>query len=103
MKKQTNNLRKTIVLTVVLCLIVIIFVSYIQLYGQAKTTVRCSYLDPITIDLLALLAGLFLVFEGIIRVLKNPKATIEMQLTRVLRITFGCATIALHIIQFLHK
>lgn len=103
MKKQINNLRKTIVLAVVLCLIVIIFVSYIQLDGQSKTTVRCSYLDPIAIDLLAFSAALFLVFEGVARVLQNPKATIKMQLTRVLRIAFGCAIIVLHMIQLIHK
>ena len=103
MKKQTNNLKKTLILTVVLCLIVVIFVSYIQLYGQAKTTVKCSYLDPIIIDLLAFFAALFLIFEGMIRILQNPKATTKKQLTRILRIIFGCTIMILHIIQFIHK
>ena len=103
MKKQNNNLRKTVIFTVVFCLFIIILVSYVQLSGQNKITAKCSYLDPITIDLFAFLAALFLVFEGIIRVLKNSKATIKKQFTRVLRIAFGCAIIALHIIQFIHK
>ena len=103
MKKEINNLRKTIILTVVLCFIVIIFVSYLQLYGQSKITIKCSYLDPIAIDLLAFFTALFLFFEGIIRVLENSNATIKSQLTRVLRITIGCAIITLHIIQFIHK
>ena len=103
MKKQTNNLRKTIILTVVLCLIISFFVGYIQFYGQNKTNVRCSYLDPITIDLFAFFAALFLIFEGTIRIFENPKATIKRQLTRILRISFGCAVITIHIIQLIHK
>lgn len=103
MKKEINNLRKTIILTVILCLIVIIFVSYIQLYGQSKITSKCSYLDPIMIDLLAFFAALFLFFEGIIKVFEHSNATVKGQLTRVLRITIGCAIITLHIIQLIHK
>lgn len=103
MKKKTGNLKRTIIFTGVLCLIIVIFVSYIQLYGQNKITVRCSYLDPIIIDLFAFFAGLFLVLEGIAKILQNPKATIKRQFTRVLRIAFGCAIITLHIIQFVHK
>jgi hypothetical protein len=103
MKKENNNLRKTIILTVILCLIIIVFVSYIQLHGQSKITSRCSYLDPITIDLLAFVAALFLFFEGLVKIFKHPNATVRSQLTRIFRVTFGCAIMTLHIIQFFYK
>jgi len=103
MKKENDNLRKTIILTVFLCLIVIVLVSFIQIYGQSEITQQCSYLDPVTIDLLAFFAALFLFFEGIIRVFKHSNETVKEQLTRVLRIAIGCAIITLHTIQFIHK
>ncbi|MDP1729165.1 MAG: hypothetical protein Q8L27_03120 [archaeon] len=101
MKK--GNLINTLVVTSVICLVVVIFVVYIQLFGQNSITVGCSYLDPITIDLLAFLAALFLVIEGFARIIEHPNATLKLQATRIIRIAFGCAILTLHIIQFIHK
>lgn len=103
MKKENSNLRKTIILAIILCMAIIVFVGYIQLYGQSTIISKCSYLDPIAIDLLAFVAALFLFFEGVIKIFKHPNATIKNQLTRVLRVAFGCAIMTLHIIQFFYK
>lgn len=98
-----KNLKKTLIFTIIFCAAVIVVVSYIQLYGQNKIAAGCSYLDPITIDLLAFFAALFLVIEGFARIFEHPNASVKRQLTRVIRIAFGCAILTLHIIQFFHK
>jgi len=64
---------------------------------------RCSYLDPVTIDILAFLAGVFLIIEGFYRIWEHKKDPLQKQFTRTLRIAFGCAIITLHIMQVLHK
>ena len=48
-----KNLKRTLIFTIVFCIIVILIVVYVQIYGQNKIVTGCSYLDPITIDLLA--------------------------------------------------
>lgn len=97
-----NNLTKTLVVTGVVCLVVILGVLYVQLHGQSVVQ-GCSYLDPITIDLLAFFAALFLFVEGIARIVEHPHASLTRQLTRIIRIAFGCAIMTLHILQFIHK
>ena len=101
MKK--SNLKKTLICTFIVSLIVIILVTCVQLSGQNKISYGCSYLDPITIDLLAFFAALFLVIEGFARIIEHPSASLTRQATRIIRIAFGFAIITLHIIQFIHK
>jgi heme/copper-type cytochrome/quinol oxidase subunit 4 len=101
--KESKNLKRTLIFTFIICLIVIVVVTWVQLIGQSKISVGCSYLDPITIDLLAFFAALFLVIEGFARIIEHPNASIKRQLTRIIRIGFGCAITTLHILQFLHK
>lgn len=100
---KESNLKKTLIVTFIISLIVIISVALIQLYGQSKIVSGCSYLDPITIDLLAFLAALFLVIEGFARIIEHPHASLSRQTTRIIRIAFGFAIVTLHIIQFMHK
>jgi predicted histidine transporter YuiF (NhaC family) len=102
-KEEIKKLRKTLVITFLVCLIVIVLVTSIQLYGQNKIVASCSYLDPITIDILAFIAALFLFLEGFARIIEHPGASLKRQATRIIRIAFGCAILTLHIIQFLHK
>ena len=98
-----KNIHKTILFTVILCLVVISTALYIQLTGQSKLSGGCSYLDPISVDLFAFLVAVFLVIEGIIRIAEHPQASLKRQLTRPIRIAIGCAIITLHVLQFLHK
>ena len=58
-KKGLTNYTKTRIFTVVLCLIVIIVVLSVQLKGQESINSGCSYLDPITMDLLAFGIAIF--------------------------------------------
>jgi len=98
-----KNLKKTLIVTSIVCFVVISASAIIQLIGQNKITFACSYLDPITIDILALSAALFLIIEGFVRIFEHPKATLLNQITRIIRISFGFAILTLHVIQILHK
>ena len=98
-----KNLKKTLIVTFIVCFIVILSSTIIQINGQSKITFACSYLDPIIIDILALSAALFLIIEGFTRIFEHPKASLLNQATRIIRIAFGFAIITLHIIQILHK
>jgi len=100
---QKGSLERTLIVTAIVCLIVVVLVTCVQLFGQSKIAYGCSYLDPITIDLLAFLAALFLVVEGFARIIEHPHANLKRQTTRIIRIAFGCAILTLHIIQFVHK
>ncbi len=98
-----KNIHKTILFTSILCLIVIIVVIIVQLSAQGELVIKCSYLDPIAIDILAFLAALFLIIEGMYKIEKNAKEPLKRQITRAIRIAFGCSILTLHIIQFLYK
>jgi len=98
-----KQFHKTLTLTIIISLIIIILVTLIQIYGQNKIVQGCSYLDPITIDFLAFFAALFLVIEGFARIFEHKKASLGRQSTRIIRIAFGFAIITLHVIQFIHK
>jgi predicted ferric reductase len=69
-KKNIGNFRKTIIILIVLVFILIIFDIYIQLTASSNLE-KCSYLDPIIVDILAFLAAIFLILEGIYSIYKN--------------------------------
>lgn len=100
---ESKSLKKTLIFSFVSCLVIVLIVTFVQLYGQSKILEACSYLDPAIIDYLAFFAALFLVVEGFARILEHPNASLKRQFTRVLRVVLGFAIITLHIIQFLHK
>ena len=101
--RKNRKLKSTLIITAILCSIMVLIVAYIQIYSQSKIVERCSYLDPITIDLLAFFAAVFLFIEGIVRIIEHPLASLKRQSTRIIRVCFGAAIMTLHIIQFIHK
>ncbi|MEK6872169.1 MAG: hypothetical protein AABX16_04670 [Nanoarchaeota archaeon] len=101
-KKEKNNIKKTLLVTLFFSLLSIGLAAYVQWNGQ-NNVLGCSYLDPIIIDVLAFSAGLFLVIEGCARILEHPSATLRRQSTRIIRVAAGCAILTLHIMQFVHK
>jgi hypothetical protein len=98
-----KNLKKTLIAASIVSFVVILSSAIIQLIGQSKITLACSYLDPITIDILALSAALFLIIEGFVKIFHHSKASLLNQATRIIRIAFGFAIVTLHVIQILHK
>ncbi len=102
-KKRMKAYTKTKLFTVGLCLIVITVALVVQLRGQSFVKGGCSYLDPITIDLLAFIVAIFLVIEGIYRMSEHKNMGLKKQLTRIIRIAIGCAIITIHVLQFFAK
>jgi len=98
-----KNITKTLLFTFFLCLIVISFTFYTQVVGQTSAGEGCSYLDPITIDILAFIVAIFLVIEGFVRIFEHPHASLKRQSTRPIRIAIGLAIITIHVMQFIHK
>ncbi len=98
-----KNFKKTLIFTVIICLIVSITVYSVQTYGNSDLKTNCSYLDPIAMDFFAFFAGLFLFIEGFMRIFENPGAFLKRQFTRIIRISFGVGLLTLHIMQFIHK
>ena len=98
-----ENQTKTLIFVLLIAFIAVISAVIIQLNGQSKVSVGCSYLDPIAIDLLAFSAAIFLVSEGVYSILKTKNLPLRSQLARSIRIAFGLSIATLHILQFLHK
>ena len=102
-ESHMKNLTKTLIFTTILSLLAITLTIYIQINGETTLDLKCSYLDPIIIDILAFSVGLFLVIEGTARILEHPNASLKRQLTHPIRIAMGCAIVGIHILQFVHK
>ncbi|MCK5149547.1 hypothetical protein KAJ87_01325 [Candidatus Pacearchaeota archaeon] len=102
-KKRMTSFTKTKIFTGILCLLVIIIVMSVQLIGQESVNSGCSYLDPITMDLLAFSIAIFLIIEGVYRISEHKNMGIKKQLTRSIRIAIGCGIMTIHILQFLAK
>lgn len=98
-----EKFQKTLTFTIIFSFIVIVLAIFVQLKGESQITFSCSYLDPVTIDILAFLASIFLIVEGVARISEHKNASIKRQFTRILRIGIGFAVLTLHIMQFVHK
>ena len=79
------------------------YVAYLIQSEANKSVDSCSYLDPITIDIFALVAGLFLIVESFADILKHRDHRLQRQITRCLRMCLGAAIVTVHIMQFIHK
>jgi hypothetical protein len=97
-----KNSQKTLCLTAILSALAVITSSIIEVKSK-DNRLNCSYLNPILIDFLAFGAGLFLIFDGIYRILEHKDASLKKQFTRSVRIALGCTLVTIHLIQFLNK
>lgn len=95
-------MKKPLIFAVLFSLCASIIAYIVQMRASATTT-SCSYLDPIIIDILAFSAGIFLVVEGVLRIIQQPNASWNVQLGRAIRIGFGCTIITIHLLQAIHK
>lgn len=95
-----KNITKTTIFTAGFSFSAILIAIITQLYGEKSVSSKCSYLDPITIDILAFLAALFLTVEGIVRIYEHKNYSLSRQATRAMRVAFGCAIMTLHIMHF---
>lgn len=98
-----RNINKTIIFTIIVSSLSSIMAFLVQINGQNNVNKGCSYLDPIIIDILAFLAALFLVIEGIFRIIEHKEDSLKKQLTRTARVAIGFSILTLHTLQFIHK
>ena len=63
----------------------------------------CSYLDPITVDIAAMIIGLFIFGEGLYDFYRHIKTASIHQLARCARVGIATAIITIHVMQFIHK
>ena len=99
---DAQNLRKTLQVTFVFSLICSAGAFMIQSQAN-KATNACSYLDPITIDIVAFLFGVFLLSEGLHDIFSHRMSRVKEQWARSFRVGIGCSILVIHIMQFLHK
>ncbi len=97
-----NRLHKAIALSVAFSTL-LSFLSFLVQSRANKSVNHCSYLDPVTIDVFAFAAALFLVVEGFYSIVASKGDSLKKHMLRAIRISFGCAIITLHIMQVLHK
>ncbi len=75
-----------------------------RIQSEASSRVAgCSYLDPITVDIVAFIVGMFLIIESLVDICKHKDSLIHSQITRCLRMCFGTSIVVIHIMQFMHK
>ena len=98
-----KNFHKTLLFTIILCLITIITASFVQLKANSILENSCSYFDPVIVDALAFLLAIFLIIEGGYRVYEHVNFPLKKQITRSVRIACGFGILTLHVIQFFYK
>ena len=94
---------KTKIFTFALAVAAIGIALFFQIRADKDLLINCSYLDPVTVDVLAFFAASFLILEGVYRLYEHRYATFSKQFTRAIRIALGCSILTLHVMQFLHK
>lgn len=100
--RKSSNLEKSLLIALFFSAAGALIAYSIQ--SQANKAVNaCSYLDPIAVDIAALVFGLFLVIEGLIDIYKHAKSLVRQQVLRCMRVGFGVSILTIHIMQFLHK
>jgi len=97
-----KNSKKSALLTVLLSIFAIITTYLVQTKGE-NTIPKCSYLDPITVDLVAFSVAIFLIIEGVYKLGTNKNKPFSQQFFRSVRVAIGFAILTIHIMQFLHK
>ena len=102
MKNAVSSLTKTLLLTLCLSLGGGYMSFVIQTNANEKVS-ACSYLDPISIDILAFGSAVFLLIEGLASIWKHKKSKVLSQLTRCIRVCIGTSILVIHTMQFLHK
>ena len=105
MAKKINfdNRSNAYLMIVVFSIIFVTASILIQLSSGDFTKINCSYIDPINIDIGAIVGSIFLIIEGISRIHVNKKDKLKIHLLRVLRVSFGFSILILHIFQFSYK
>jgi hypothetical protein len=102
--KYKEGLRKALVATGIFSISAIVFAYFVQRKAENNLSgTRCSYLDPISIDILAFTAGIFLICDGLYELLEHKDLSQKARIMVSIRVAFGFAIVTLHTMQFIHK
>ncbi|MFA5855888.1 MAG: hypothetical protein WC867_00895 [Candidatus Pacearchaeota archaeon] len=103
-KEDVKQLKKTLRLTLWLCIFFPFLITVIQLNGNNEDKMnRCNSQDPIIVDILSFIVAIFLTVEGFCRIIEHPNATLKRQFTRIIRVGFGFTIFSLHMIHSINK
>lgn len=92
---------KHLIITFIFVVFVMIFIAIVQKSGEnVLINNPCSYIDKEITDILAVSMALFLIIEGLYRMIEHKDYDLKYQLTRILQVGIGGAIITLHIMQF---
>ena len=102
MKKIGSPLSKTLALAA--CFATLSgYAAYLLQSMANKSVTACSYLDPVTVDILALAIAAFLIIESLASIFKHKESSVRSQLIRCVRLCIGAGILVIHIMQFMHK
>ena len=83
-------------------------ISWIMIAGVTLLltfTVTCRVFDSrfaeITVDYFAFFAGIFLISEGIYRIVSSGSSSVLSQLSRIFRVLVGTCVFTIHVLQFM--
>jgi hypothetical protein len=100
--REISKLQKTYLWTALCAAVSGILAFCVQ--SEANKVVRsCSYLDPITVDILALMIGFFLLGEGLVDIRRHAESRVLSQSGRIARVSIGVSILVIHAMQFLRK
>jgi len=97
-KMQKEERHRVIFASIAFSAAVAASVIYVFKKNLKNLTLNCSFLDPIIVDVFALLGGAFLIIEGMWSIVKLP-ASDSRQNFRVIRVLFGVAVFTIHVMQ----
>jgi len=80
---------------------VLILISLLVLTFIIVCKVFDSRFAEAVIDYFAFFAGIFLMAEGVIRIITSPSAPLALQLSRALRAVIGVSVFTIHLLQFM--
>jgi len=102
MDKKNTDFARTLLVTCLLSLAGILVAFLLQ--NKANHSVNsCSYLDPISVDIWAMLLAVFLIGEGLHDIFRSKHQLLKNQLTKSIRVSLGFAILTIHLMQFMHK
>jgi hypothetical protein len=99
---KNTHISRTLFFTAFLSIFAIAIAFILQ--STANKSVRSfSYLDPISVDILATTVAAFLIIEGFWDIFRHKHYALKAQVTKSIRISIGFAILTIHIMQFIHK
>lgn len=100
--KKLQNINKTL-FVLSFGMMVSCAIAFLLQNKANKSVNSCSYLDPIIVDILAVIMAAFLITEGIIDIFSHRNSQVKSQLSRCFRVCLGVSIMTIHVMQFIHK